>query len=166
LYLWAYGQLAGYGEWTLRLANLPWFAAGATAFILAFPRRGGSRAVAACVVLLCPFAWYYLDEVRPYGMQIGISLLLVASLMQLGRESSAPESHEAIHLALFLFGIVVLSGSTIVAMIWAGGALLALFALLPWSWLMYLLQRYWYLWLGTAVLLAAFAGYYLWTLSL
>jgi hypothetical protein len=51
-------------------------------------------------------------------------------------------------------------------MIWAGGALLALFALLPWSRLMDLIKRYWYLWLGTAGLLVAFAGYYLWTLSL
>ena len=61
-YVWGWARLFGSSEWSLHAANVPWFIAGAVAFILAFPPGDRRRVTAACVVLLCPFAWYYLDE--------------------------------------------------------------------------------------------------------
>ena len=164
-YLWGWGRLVGTGEWTLRLANVPWFVAGATAFILAFPPGDRRRGIAACVTLLCPFAWYYLDEARPYAMQLGASLLLVASLARLDRNSVLAEADDTAHVTLFLFGIVVLSGSSLIGMVWAGAALLATPALLSWTRVMSLVKRHAFLWLAAGGMLLLIGGYYLWTLT-
>ena len=166
LYIWGCGKLCGSGEWTLRLANLPWFVAGATAFIMAFPQGDRRRPIAACVTLLCPFAWYYLDEVRPYAMQLGASLLVVASLARLERNSPLAEARDAAHSAWFLFGIVVLSGSSLTGMIWAGAALLATPAVLSWTRIISLVKQQAALWLAAGGMLLFLGGYYLWTLTL
>lgn len=69
VYLWGWEKLFGSGEWALRAANLPWFGAGVGWFVLAFP-RGGQRGLALLVALCSAMAWYYLDEARPYTMQL------------------------------------------------------------------------------------------------
>jgi len=51
LYIWAHAKVCGSGEWALRLASLPWFVAGAVAFVLGFPAGDRRRVIAACVVL-------------------------------------------------------------------------------------------------------------------
>src|SRR5204863_234078 len=108
-YAWAYEKPFGSGEWALRLANLPWFLLGAVSFIRAFSSRPGAAGFfhndqqhadegvhAPCLnrtwtgtlllsfsVLFSPFAWYYLDEARPYAMQIGAGLMIAAALFRL-----------------------------------------------------------------------------------
>ncbi len=170
-YEWAYEKVFGSGEWTLRMANLPWFVLGAGAFILAFPPGDRRRLLTTCATLLCPFAWYYLDEARPYGMELGASLLIVGSLVRLTGcqrliNPRPPAEHEAAHMALFLFALVVLCGSSLLGMVWAGAALAALPVLLSPSQGIRLVKRYWYLWLPAGGLLVGLAGYYLWTLSI
>jgi len=182
----------------LHSANVPWFLAGAVAFITAFPLGDRRRATAACVVLLCPFAWYYLDEARPYTMQLGAALLIVAALVRLARANPSgniqhPTSNtqhpikgqaepvgcwmldvgcwmfptaSGFHVALFLFGLVVLAGSSLLGMVWAGAALAAMPVLLSPRQVMSLAKRYWPLWLAAVGLLMLIAGYYLWVLSL
>ena len=164
-YIWAYEKLCGSGEWTLRIANLPWFVAGATTFILAFPTGDRRRSIAACVALLCPFAWYYLDEARPYGMELGASLLVVASLARLHRSSPAGEAADAVCVALFLVGIVILSGCTMLGMIWAGTALLATPTLLSWTRIIRLIKQHAAWCLAAGGMLLLFGSYYLWTLA-
>ena len=201
LYVWGWARLFGTSEWSLHAANVPWFIAGAVAFILAFPSSDRRCVTATCVVLLSPFAWYYLDEARPYTMQLGAALLIVTSLMRLTsslavdsggnlQPSTSTLQHPASpqtrpvgcsmlavgcwvfsptpgpYVALFLFGLVVLSGSNLLGMLWAGAALAAMPALLSLRRTMSLARRFWYLWLAAGGLLGVFAGYYLWTLSL
>ena len=214
-YVWGWARIFGSSEWSLHSANVPWFLAGAVAFILAFPIGDRRRATAACVVLLCPFAWYYLDEARPYTMQLGATLLMVGALVRLAsglpsdsggnlepRTSNLeprrpniqhPTSNiqhpikgqaepvgcsmldvgcwmfptaSGFHVALFLFGLVVLAGSSLLGMVWAGAALAAMLVLLSPRQVMSLAKRHWSLWLAALGLLMLFAGYYLWTLSL
>ena len=209
-FIWGWAKLFGASEWSLRLANFPWFVGGALAFILAFPPGDRRRVTAACAVLLCPFAWYYLDEARPYTMQLGASLLVVASLIRLascptrlgggghiawganatgdgrnpdqgacssgalstrgpaleGRDPFTSETQVQTAVILFVFGLVVLSGSSLLGMIWAGAALAAMSAVLSFRGVAILMKRWWLLWLAGGALLAAFGGFYLWTLSL
>lgn len=166
LYTWAWTKIFGSGEWSFHLANLPLFAAGAGAFILSFPSAGRRRLLAGCLALLCPFAWYYLDEARPYAMQLGASLLIVASLRRIAHVFDSGSKRYGGHLALFLAGVVVLGGSSLFGMIWAAAALGALLILLPLSGLTGLLKRQFWLWLAAAVPLIGLAVYYAWTLKM
>jgi len=74
IYVWGFAKIFGLSEWSLRAANIPWFVAGVAAFIRVFPRP--QRPAVAAVTLAAPFAWYYLNEARPYTMQLGASLLV------------------------------------------------------------------------------------------
>ena len=166
LYTWGWTQLMGSSEWSLHLANLPWFAAGAGAFILPFPAVGRGRLLAGCLVLGCPFAWYYLDEARPYAMQLGASLLIVAALRCIAHAGDSGRPPCGGQLALFLAGIVVLGGSSLFGMIWAAGALGALLIICPGSQWSDLLKRHLWLWLAAAGPLVGLAVYYVWTLKM
>ena len=166
LYTWGWTKLFGLSEWSFHLANLPWFVAGAAALILSFPVGGRGRPIAAVLVLFCPFAWYYLDEARPYAMQLGATLLIVASLRRLAQEGCGADSKEAVHVALFLVGMIVLCGSSLFGMIWAAPVVGVLLALLPRTRLVSLLKRHCWLWLAAAGPLFGFAIYYVWTLTM
>jgi hypothetical protein len=198
-YVWGWARIFGAGEWSLHAANAPWFIGGALAFVFAFPAGDRRRFAAAAAVILCPFAWYYLDEARPYTMQLGASLLLLASLLRLARSvtpverveppvssiehgtSNRLEAAGVLDLAaegagfppgtgsnvlLYLLGLVVLSGSSLLGMVWAGAALLTVPAVLSIPRTIGLARRYWYLWIAAGAFLLLFTGYYLWTLSL
>ena len=166
LYAWGWARIFGSSEWSLHLANLPWFTLGALVFILSFPAEGRSRKIAACVTLLCPFAWYYLDEARPYAMQLGAGLLIVGSIRWLLRTPVSPEAGNGLPLTGFLFGVVVLSGSGLLGMIWAAAAVAALPVLLSMPQLIGLLKRNWNLLLIALPLLLLLAAYYLWTIKI
>ena len=165
LYSWGWAQLFGYGEWSLHLANLPWFVVGAAAFILSFPAGDRRRPLVGCLVLLCPFAWYYLDEARPYAMQLGATLLALASLRRIAQGCRLGGAQCAAQLALFLFAMVVLCGSGLFGTIWAGAAGAALVLLLSWKQLAELIRTHRWLWLAATGPLIGLAVYYAWTLK-
>jgi hypothetical protein len=165
LYTWGWTKLFGWSEWALRLANLPWFAAGATAFILSFPSGDRRRWAALCLVLLCPFAWYYLDEARPYAMQLGVTLLAIACLRHLAQRGTEAAKSAGGPLATFLASLLVLCGSSLFGVVWAAAAIAALVLLLPWKGVVGLLRNYFWLWLAAAVPIAALGVYYAWTLG-
>jgi hypothetical protein len=164
-YIWGYEKLLGAGEWTLRLSNLPWFVAGAAAFMLGFP-KGSRRLAACCVVLLCPFAWYYLDEARPYAMQLGAAFLLMASLRGLAQDTGSTAGREAGYWRLFSLGVLLLCGSHLLGMIWAGAAFAALPLLVSKSRIAGVLKSHSVLSAAVGALLLLLAGYYLWTLKI
>ena len=68
-------------------------------------------------------------------------------------------------MALLLTGLVVLSGSSLTGMVWAGAGLAALPTLLPWPRLVRLVKGSAFLWLAGVWLLMLLGGYYLWTLN-
>ena len=167
LYTWSWARVFGSSEWSLRLANLPWFVTGAVVFIFSFPAADRSRGIAALLVLVCPFAWYYLDEARPYALQLGASLLIVGSLKRVQQECDDARGSAVTspHLAFFLVGIILLSGSSLLGMVWTAAALVALVLLLPKAQLRDVLKQKWGLCLAGAVPLLALAVYYVWSLA-
>lgn len=165
LYTWAWAQLFGASEWSLHLANLPWYAAGAAAFILSFPVAGGRRLLAGCLVLFCPFAWYYIDEARPYAIQLGASLLIVASLRRIAQAGGGGGAQYAGPLVWFLGGVLVLCGTSLFGTVWTAGALGVLLILLPARQLVTFLKMHLWFWLAAAIPFVGLAGYYVWTLA-
>lgn len=69
-YAWVWEKLFGHSEIGLRAANVPWLVLG----FLALPRRQGYYVAS---LALSPFLWYYLNEARPYLMEIGASLIML-----------------------------------------------------------------------------------------
>lgn len=154
-YMWAWEKLLGGSEWLLRASNLPWLALG----LLAVPRR---QPLFIALLLASPFGWFYLNEARPYVMQIGTGLLLLASgwrlLAAVGRE-------EKICAAAFAAGLVLLAGSSLLGMIWAGAFLVSAVLFFGREKSRRLVRENRAVVWGAAVLLAALAVYYLWTVA-
>jgi hypothetical protein len=159
LYVWIWARLLGWSEWSLHLSNVPWFVIGASVFVLSFSPGTLLRKTALGAALVCPFAWYCLDEARPYAMQIGAGLVVVGSLQRMVR---SPESRAA--TLLFVLGLGILSGSSLLGMVWAASAGICMVVLLPLADLRQVVRRDWNLLLIAAVPLLAVAAFYLWTL--
>lgn len=159
-YLWLFARVFGVGEWCLRMAGLPWFICGAFFFVSAFRSRR-QRFFALCAVGLSPFGWYYLNEARPYAMQVGGALLIAAALIRLQWD----ETRDGCWLGCYLAGLLIVSGSSMLGMIWAAPTVLA-FVVMPRARLLQWAGRYR---VGLILGLLAFlglGGYYLWTMSL
>jgi hypothetical protein len=161
LYAWGWAKLFGTGEWVLRAANLPWFVGGVLAFAFSF--RGRGRLLAAAVATLSSFAWFYLDEARPYAMQLGASLLLVPSLRQLGTGDAAPEKRTC-WVWTFCAGVAVLAGASLLGLLWCGAALACLAAVLKPAGVAELLKAARTAWWLLGLWLVGLAAYYVWTL--
>ncbi|MBP9901097.1 MAG: hypothetical protein KBH45_06530 [Verrucomicrobia bacterium] len=165
-YIWAFEKLFGHSELALRLAALPFFVGGMTLLAGAFARRTGRVWPLLVAVGLSPFAWYYLNEARLYAMQMGVTAMIVAALIQLNLPPAAPERTESRWLTLYLLGVILLSGISMLGQMWAGAALLAVFVVVP--------KTRWATWwdrhrgklLLTAGALLLLGGYYLWSLTI
>jgi len=162
LYAWGWAKLFGTGEWALRAANLPWFIGGVLAFAFSF--RGTSRLFAALVATLSSFAWFYLDEARPYAMQLAASLLIVASLRRL----AAPEAtggKQTRWAWAFCAGIGLLAGTSLLGVFWCGAALATLGVVVGFGRAISLAKSVRCAWLALGVWLLCLAAYYTWTLK-
>jgi hypothetical protein len=160
-FMWGWNQVVSHGEWLLRAANLPWIALG----LLAIPRR---RLVFIGLIVFSPFLWFCMDDARPYAMEFGASLMMLGALWHLaeaGKASSAPSDGEGLRVAGFCLGLVVLAGSSLTGLIWAGAAMPIAAAVLGGAAARPLARRNWPVIAGTAVLWLALTAYDLWTLK-
>jgi hypothetical protein len=161
IYTWSWEKSFGHNEWWLRLSNLPWLALG----LLAIPRR---QTAFRLLMVFSPFVWFYLNEFRPYVMQTGVSLLLIGVLWRLAETSSEPDPSgrkDGFLLGLFCFGLVALSGSSLLSVIWAGAACAATWLVLGWPRTLRLARQNAPTLVITSLVLIALAGYYLWSLK-
>jgi hypothetical protein len=160
VYVWGWEKIFGHGEWWLRAANLPWIALG----LLAVPRR---RIFFLLAIAVSAFVWFYLDEARPYVMQISAALLMLCALWRLAEFPAEQTSTtaEKIPVWSFCLGFVALCGSSLLGVIWAGAALPAALSVLGWEKIFQLARRHAWLLLATAIFLPALAFYYLWSLK-
>jgi len=165
IYMWAYEKVFGSSEWILRAANLPWFAIGMFAFVTARSSANQCRWAGALVAVCSPFGWYYLNEARPYAMQLGASLLAFAALYRLSREPRPGDSGEGLWVAGFLVGMAALCGSSLLGIIWAAAALAAAALILPRSRTAELWRSHRVSGLIAGGFLLVLGVYYLWTLK-
>lgn len=169
VYIWAYEKVFGSSEWVLRSANIPWFVLGLIAFAAAFSASTQRRLAVTLAVACSPFAWYYLNEARPYAMQLGASLLIFAALYRLigecgVRSAECGMGHSALWVRGLLAGIVVLCGSSMLGMIWAASAVAVTLVVFSRRGIRELLRSYRWGWLLASGFVLLFGCYYLWTL--
>lgn len=163
LYSWAWEKLSGSSEAALRAANVPWLAIG----LLIFAKGINDRTLrwgASLFVLFSPFVWYYLDDARPYTVQLGCSLALLGSIWRLrtGPDGSASRGW----LAVFAASSVLLCASGLLAMLWVSAYFSAAASGMRRGELVAILKKHLWVWITTAILLTGIGSYYLWTLSL
>src|SRR5665213_305277 len=151
-FIWFWEKLAGHGEWPLRAANLVWLALG----VATIPRR---HPVFIALILASPFVWYYVGETRPYTMQIAAALMLIGAMLRLA------ERPEKKWMRLFGLGIVLLAGSSLTGMVWAGAFLLAANFICGFQNCLRLVRENIPAVLVTAIFLTALVAYYFWTLK-
>jgi len=127
-YLWGWDKLFGHGEWSLRLAALPWFVPGVAVFLYSLRRLGRGGAAVILVTCSSAFVWYYLNEARPYAMQVGVSCLIFAALAEC---KSPAEGSSRRWFLVFLVGLVLLSAISIIGMVWISAAIVAMWGMFP-----------------------------------
>jgi hypothetical protein len=157
IFLWCWQKIGGSNEFWLRLGNAPWFLLGFVPFCR-------ERLALAVVAASNGFIWYYLNEARPYAMQVGATLLIIAGGREYFGDETIPKRLLRSRAALAL-GIVLLSVSSLLGMIWAGAAVFAIGMAAPLSRLSSEFRAKPGLWSITGAVLTIIAGYYLWTLT-
>lgn len=116
IYGWGWEKLFGRSEFALRASNLPWYALALWSL-----REWRSEML---VLALSPFVLYYLNEFRPYMMQIAGAAVVVSGLRRLGSEVAAGWRR-------ILAGCVILCAASLIGVIWSAGALVAALILRP-----------------------------------
>lgn len=166
VYLWAWIQLFGDGEWTIRAANVPFFVAGLLALVYWIRRTRGSGPVLVVVLgCLSPFLWYYLNEARPYVMQFaGGAMFLggvVAALLARPEDPLGLTRHDC---ALLGIGAIILCGSSLLGVPWlASGAIVLALTWRRGALVVRGTCRNSLIW--TAGALLALGAYFLWTVA-
>jgi hypothetical protein len=165
VFAWAWEKLVGPNEFPMRAGNAIWFIAGLAVLLNALKGNRELRLGIGLALLVSPFAWYYLDEARPYMLQLSTSLMVFASLFRLGLCQNS-ETQERRWLIVLSVGSLLLAASGLFAMLWLGsylaGALLSASAS-TWK---KLFLNHWDFLIPPLVLLFTLGLYYLWTLTL
>jgi hypothetical protein len=166
LFAWGWEKLVGSSEVALRSGNALWFLLGLVVLARAMTARSWLRWGVTLAMLSSPFVWYYLNEARPYGMQIGASCLVFAALYKLAEHQIESTPKERLWMIVLCLGSLLLAASGMLAMLWLGaywgGAILSTST----KHLRRLAKNYWGFWVLTLALLLALGLFYLWTLSI
>jgi hypothetical protein len=125
LYAWGWVRIFGASELALRVANLPWFFVGAGAIAHFLRTRRALRNAAFLLYCLHPFVWFYVDQARPYLMQLSGAVLVAGALFEALDRPDLPLRET--WWWLFGAGLVILCGAGILGVPWAIAITLLLF---------------------------------------
>ena len=164
-WIWLCGQFFGSSEIALRAVNLFWILPGLLALSFALARQPRMQLAVFLVAVCNPFVWYYLNEARPYAMQIGAGLFLSAALCHWSERTMDSAPGESLWVWVFAAALVALSGASMLGMIWAVAAMVAAIYLAPREQILKSIRNHIFAWLTIMVLLTALGFYYLWTLK-
>jgi len=125
LWFCAWGKIAGYSEWALRMGNL--VPLGIGVLMLAWIGRRTGAWHLPLLFAVNPLVWFYANEIRPYGLQIagGCALCLGMAVVLLDRRITAAAA------AVLGVGGLVVTGASLLGIFAAGSAVLAL-AVVAW----------------------------------
>lgn len=165
IWIWICGRIFGSSEIAVRAVNLLWFVPGVFMLWCSLARQRRLQSCVFLAVVLSPFAWYYLDEARPYAMQIGASLCLLAAIIHWNESEDVRRCKEMPWVIGFALGLIALCGASMLGVIWAGAAILALIFILRKERLGNLARNFFPVWLGTLLLLVTMGVYFAWTLK-
>jgi hypothetical protein len=118
-YIWGWTRFFGESEFAMRAANIPWFFVGLFAISHFLRRHPGLRSATLLLFCLHPFVWYYLDEARPYSMQLAGALVVCGALFTALDQPDEPLP--ASWWWLLAPGLVILCGASFVGVPWAIG---------------------------------------------
>jgi hypothetical protein len=127
-YVWGWHQIFGSSELALRLANTPWLFFGIYGFWRFLRDNPRTRDLAILFLLLSPFTWFYLNEARPYAMQLGASCVLLGLASRLLVSWKSGTSLNSGDLSTGTAALIVLLGSTLLSVPWIA-VFLAVFTL-------------------------------------
>jgi uncharacterized membrane protein len=117
LYVWTWARVVPVTEMSLRAANIPWFFVGWFAIAYFLRRRAGLRNAALLLYSIHPFVWYYLDEARPYIMQLSGALLTAGAVFEALDEPGEPLGPA--WWWLYGLGVTILCASGLLGVPWA-----------------------------------------------
>lgn len=149
LYAWNWHQHLGVlSEYALRLSNLPWLVL--TVVVLARVRFW------PLVCLISPFVLYFINEFRPYSMQISAGACAAAALGRVlsGRDRQGTDGVHAVCAACLFLILSSLTGA-----IWAAGVALGAVVMRP-DWLR--MPGFWvraWPWIAAALAAGAYYGH-------
>lgn len=163
LYLWSWEKVFGATEIALRAANIPWFVAAASALLWSFRRERRLRMSLFALILTSAFLWYYVNEARPYLVLYSFACITASCLFSLMADEASAQSSTWFYF--FCVGLIGLCATSMIAVPWALGAILAAAYWLGFRQVRGLLSRFRYSASATAIALAALGFYYVWTLT-
>lgn len=167
VYLWAWEKAFGHAEWSLRAANLPWLLLGQGLLYLGVAGRDRRLALLVCGLLaVWPMTWVYMDEARPYIVQLAGACAMAGALHRLGAGEPGGRFGDRGAWRLAVAGYVLLVTSSLLGVFYGLAGLLAMVLVAGSGWRSRLsllaTQK------GPATLMAAvsviMAPYYAWTL--
>lgn len=132
LYVFFWTRFSGlFSEYALRFSNLPLFLIAQVVVLWTFRRTRLFAVTAAVLSMSHPMVWYYLSEARPYMMMYLGSVMTCCSVAALAAEAQAEGEGTMVGYSpwVFVAGIFVLSGSSMLGVFWAGAAIVAAGAL-------------------------------------
>ena len=123
LFLYGWHKVFGNGEWVMRASNIPWFLLGQLGFLVLLRNKPKVALFACLLAAVSPAVWMYLDETRPYIMQYAAACWLTAAIVRLTTSDEPPSPLTSAALA---GSVVVLFGSSLIGVLWAGAFALAI----------------------------------------
>lgn len=160
--LWAWEKVAGSGEWALRSLNLVFLLVMVWGLWRAFSDNRLRFVMALSLLLSSAFTWFYLDQARPYAALLGASIFLFAAIKRI-YEQENPDGKE---IWFLVAGVLWISSVSMLAVIWAFFAVLALCVAKPLSFSLRMARQFP---LQSTVLVAGLAllgGYYAWSIRI
>ncbi len=127
IYFRLWSGIFGGSEFSLRASNIPWFFLGFFSIFHFLRRDRVFRDVTLLVFCLHPFVWYYLNEARPYAMELSGAMLVCGALYEAMERPDEPLTPS--WWWLYGLGLLILCGSTVVGVPWAGCVTLLLLTL-------------------------------------
>ncbi len=126
-FMWLWDKVVGsHPEWLFRASNVVWYAVFQLGMLAALRSRLRLALGSALAVAFSPFVWYYMNEARPYVMQLAGAGLVTAFFVRRSMASGAGTWWTV----TFGVGLLVLCGSSLLGVLWAGSAI----GLLGWQW--------------------------------